>query len=102
MAMEYQIPVIAMAQIRRYEREESTPPTLSMFRDSGSFENDADVALCVWQREEDRVTASATKRPCPTLVKILKQRNGPLGQVDLMLNGKLLRIEQQQEQGELV
>jgi replicative DNA helicase len=86
MARELNIPVIALSQLNRRPEDrgrgsESGRPQLSDLRESGSLEQDADVVAAIFREE-------VYKRDDPDLrgkakLFLLKQRNGPIGDVDL-------------------
>ncbi|MFO8013423.1 MAG: replicative DNA helicase [Phycisphaerae bacterium] len=78
LARELDIPVLAVAQLRR-ESEEHRRPRLSDLRESGAIEQDADVVLLL-HRESMRLTPGTQEheqaRGTAQLI-IAKQRNGP-------------------------
>ena len=67
--MDYNIPIILMAQINR-ELQGNTVPTLNMLKESGSIEEDADNVIMLHQTEE------AFNDGIPSEIIIRKQRNG--------------------------
>jgi replicative DNA helicase len=83
LAMETATPVFALHQFSRTGSSENDPtrvPLLSDLRDSGNVEQDADT---VWllHRPGTRLANPADQRPAKLYVA--KQRNGPVGVVDL-------------------
>jgi replicative DNA helicase len=85
-ARELRIPVVALSQLNRsVERRESKKPRLSDLRESGAIEQDSDIVAFIYredyyddeEEEEDDSTVSKTE------LIIGKQRNGPLGKIDL-------------------
>jgi replicative DNA helicase len=84
-ARELRIPVIALSQLSRaVESRGEKTPQLSDLRESGSIEQDADVVMFLYRKDEDI-------REMVTL-KIAKHRNGPLGEVDLYFRGERIKF----------
>ncbi len=84
LAKELDIPIIALAQLNR-EAERRGEPKLSDLRESGSIEQDADIVLLLHRNKED-----ATE---PTKLFVAKQRNGPVGPIELMFDGEKTRFK---------
>ena len=82
-ALELRIPLIAAAQLSRANMQRATKtPMLSDLRDSGSIEQDADVVMFLhredyYNQEKEKVNDNTAQ------VILAKQRNGPLGTVEL-------------------
>jgi replicative DNA helicase len=68
------VPIIVLSQLSRKHLEDKRKPELRDLRESGSIENDADVVLMVY-RPDLRQTASE--------LLIRKQRQGPLGRIEM-------------------
>ena len=68
LAREFEIPVLALAQINR--DVPGGEPHLHHLKGSGSLEEDADRVIMLWREDEDAATVKA---------KIAKNRNGPTG-----------------------
>jgi replicative DNA helicase len=78
LAREFNVPIIALSQLsRNVESRTNQKPILSDLRESGSIEQDADLVLML-----SRQNSSKTELPIMELT-IAKQRNGPLGTVQL-------------------
>jgi replicative DNA helicase len=89
LARELKIPVVVLCQLNReMERTgQGQPPTLANLRDSGSIEQDADLVLFLHkrpQKEEDK----GFQEGYPTELIIAKQRNGPVGVIELVMRSK--------------
>jgi len=82
LARELKIPIIALAQLSRaVEQRPNKQPVLSDLRDSGSIEQDADVVLMLYR---DSYYDPDCEFPKRTDVFIRKNRNGPVGAIDLI------------------
>lgn len=80
LARELKVPVLALSQLNRaVESRGEKQPQLSDLRESGSIEQDADVVMFLYRKDEE--IRELMK------LKIAKHRNGPLGEVDLYFKG---------------
>ncbi len=93
LARELEVPVIALSQLNRsVEAREDHRPRMSDLRESGSLEQDADVIMFLHRDEYfDRGKNPSTKNKAQLI--IAKQRNGPIGEVDLTFIPEQLRFE---------
>jgi replicative DNA helicase len=92
LAKEMNCPVIALSQLSRAaESREGGEPKLSDLRESGAIEQDADVVAFIhrpemYDRENQELEGLAK-------LIIAKQRNGPVGNVDLVFLKHITRFE---------
>jgi replicative DNA helicase len=99
LAREFNVPIIALSQLSRsVESRTNKRPILSDLRESGSIEQDADLVLMLYRESYYTSTESEealTDFDCVELI-ISKQRNGPIGTVDLYFDSsrtKFLNID---------
>jgi len=82
-AREFNIPIIALSQLsRNVENRIDKKPILSDLRESGSIEQDADLVLMLYKNQYPNQNSEIID------LIIAKQRNGPIGTVQLKFNPK--------------
>ena len=93
MAKELKVPVLVLSQLSRApeQRGKTGAPKLSDLRDSGAIEQDADVVCmlrrpCKYPEDEDFEDKSLA------IVDVVKQRNGPTGDVKLNFEEEYTRF----------
>lgn len=88
LAMELKIPIIALAQLSRdvEKRQGDKRPILSDLRESGSIEQDADIVAALHAPEVEAPLDDNI--PVPIQLLILKHRNGPIANIDLLFKKK--------------
>jgi replicative DNA helicase len=88
LSMELDIPIIALSQLNRVSTFDGAKVDISQLKESGSLEQDADcVWLMDWPKQEEFGQKSV-------VVKVAKNRNGPLGDVDLVWLPQYQRYEE--------
>ncbi|MDR3330655.1 MAG: replicative DNA helicase [Endomicrobium sp.] len=93
LAKDLDIPVIVLSQLSRRTEDrgrKDNRPQLSDLRDSGAIEQDADVVAMLYRdgyynREEPDLQKKAT-------LIIAKQRNGPIGDINLIFEGEYTKF----------
>jgi len=90
LAKELNVPLIALSQLSRAtETRTDHKPQLSDLRESGSIEQDADVVMFIYREE---VYKPETEKQNIAEIIIGKQRNGPIGSVELVFRKALTRF----------
>ena len=80
LARELDVPVMAMAQLKR--DSDGRQPKLNDLRESGDLEQDADKVIFIWRSKADNHIRNIT---------LAKNRSGPTGQTQLRFDGPEMR-----------
>lgn len=87
LARELKIPVIAVSQLSRaVEQRGERRPQLADLRESGAIEQDADVVMFLYTKEEEFTPQRIVS------INIAKHRNGPVGEKDLLFRGDRIKF----------
>ena len=90
-ARELNVPVVALSQLSRaVEQRPDHRPVLSDLRESGAIEQDADVVMFLYREDYYK---KDTERKDIAEVIIAKQRNGPIGTIELAWMPRYTKFE---------
>ena len=96
LARELEIPIVALCQVAR--EAEGNEPTLSQLRGSGSIEQDADVVMFI-HRERNKTEEGMPEPVQDAKLIVAKQRNGPIGDVNLLFLSSYTKFENKADDG---
>jgi len=88
-AREFNVPVIALSQLsRNVENRMDKKPVLADLRESGTIEQDADLVLMLYKKITPNFNRFNSFDIYLIELIIAKQRNGPIGSINLKFNSK--------------
>jgi len=92
-AMELNIPVVALSQLSRQpaRRGKDSKPILSDLRESGAIEQDADFVMFIHRPDQFEKSSDSPEEKAELIVA--KQRNGPIGDLNLAFSRKYARFD---------
>jgi replicative DNA helicase len=93
LARELEIPIVVLCQLNREAERER--PNLSSIRDSGSIEQDADVVMFLHRDRESNKKTNETAGEDRNVTSLIlsKQRNGPVGTINLTFMSQYAKFE---------
>lgn len=104
MCLEFKIPIVILSQLNR--NAEGKRPTLADIRESGAIEQDSDNVLFIHEPNDDEINKLIDKQVYPptffrklekdnqklSQLIIEKQRNGPVGTIDVVKVPELMKF----------
>jgi len=107
LAKELDVPVVALSQLNRgLESRTDKRPMMSDLRESGAIEQDADLIMFVYRETvycekcKNRDLNCDEDHERNAEINIGKQRNGPIGSINLTFLGEHTRFENQSQRNE--
>ena len=95
LAKELHVPVILLAQLNRNSTDGNRKPRLDDLRESGDIEQDSDVVILLHDPQPDAIPSP---QGAELVALVEKNRGGPRGVVDLLIQGAFARIVQPMRQ----
>ena len=94
LAMELEVPVIALAQLSRsVEQREDKRPILSDLRESGSIEQDADIVAFLYREDYYTKKVDIDEYTSKSEFIIAKHRSGPTATINLIFKRDISKFE---------
>lgn len=94
LAMELEVPVIALAQLSRgVEAREDKRPLMSDLKESGSIEQDADIVMFIYCDDYYKFKSKDRPNISPTELIISKNRSGGTGTVELIFERSFVNFK---------
>lgn len=96
LARELEIPIVVLCQLAR--DAEGNEPNLAQLRGSGSIEQDADMVMFIHGTKKKQVEGEAPDPVQDRKLIVAKQRNGPIGDVDVLFLSSYTKFENKAEE----
>ena len=94
LAMELEVPVIALAQLSRgVEAREDKRPLMSDLKESGSIEQDADIVMFIYCDDYYKFKSKDRPTISPTELIISKNRSGGTGTIELVFERSFVNFK---------
>lgn len=102
LARELDVPIIALSQLSRaVEQRKDRRPMLSDLRESGAIEQDADIVMFIYRddyyesanKDDGADESSKSMNKGKAEIIIAKQRNGPVGSLDLLFQSNITKFK---------
>ncbi|MBI4993953.1 replicative DNA helicase [Candidatus Wolfebacteria bacterium] len=94
LARELNLPVLAISQLNRaVDQREIKKPRLSDLRETGSWEQDADVVMFIYRKDKDKINPTLEEQNTGEIL-IEKHRNGPTGAVEVKFDPEKVSFSQ--------
>ncbi|PIV31796.1 replicative DNA helicase, partial [Candidatus Wolfebacteria bacterium CG02_land_8_20_14_3_00_37_12] len=94
LARELNLPILAVSQLNRaVDQREVKIPRLSDLRETGSWEQDADVVMFIYRKDRDKQNPTLEEQNMAEII-IAKHRNGPIGSVQLKFDPEKVSFSQ--------
>ena len=94
LARELNLPILAVSQLNRaVDQREVKIPRLSDLRETGSWEQDADVVMFIYRKDRDKQNPTLEEQNMAEII-IAKHINGPIGSVQLKFDPEKVSFSQ--------